>query len=194
MVYTPSGVGMIIDPGCSDSREERKLSSFIDEQGLTPALLINTHCHIDHVMGNHWVSRQYGIRVHIPRGEVAVLQSAPRVAQLYGLSYTHQPDVVLIEGNKVFLDGETFELLQVPGHSPGHIALYHRDQGLLFSGDVLFRESIGRTDLPGGDMDTLMNSIRNELYCLPDDTVVYPGHMEPTTIGHEKRHNPFVRV
>jgi glyoxylase-like metal-dependent hydrolase (beta-lactamase superfamily II) len=193
IAYTDSGTCMIIDPGCYDSREEKTLSDYIANNGLKPSLLVNTHCHIDHVFGNAYVEKTYGLMLHIPEGEKEVLNSASRVADLYGLNYTPHDQVKFFNGDKIFLDGEVFEILEVPGHSPGHIALYNKAQGLLIGGDVLFKQSIGRTDLPGGDMDVLLKSIRNKLFVLPDETVVYPGHMETTTIGYEKLYNPFLK-
>ncbi len=193
IAYTDSGTCMIVDPGCYDRKEEKLLSEFITSHGLKPALLVNTHCHIDHVFGNDYVAKTYGLKLYIPKGEKEVMHSAPRVAELYGLNYTPHDEVSFIEGDKIFLDKEVFEILDVPGHSPGHVALYHRVQGFVFGGDVLFKQSIGRTDLPGGNMDVLLNSIRSKLFVMPDETVVYPGHMESTTIGFEKLYNTFLK-
>ncbi len=192
VVSTENGECMIIDPGCYEKHEEEILSKFISEKNLKPVLLINTHCHIDHVFGNKFVSETYDLTPIIHPIEEPMLAAVSRVAEMYGLDYTPSPKPQLSESKSFKLGNEVFEVLFVPGHSPGHIALYHKASDSLIAGDVLFRKSIGRTDLPGGDMDTLLNSIRTKLFVLPENTTVYAGHMEPTTIGFEKKHNPFL--
>ncbi len=182
----------IVDPGCYDRREQALLKQFIASEGLKPVGLLNTHCHIDHVFGNKFVSETYGLSPVIHPIEEAMLAAVPRVAELYNLDYDPSPDAVFYEGDEIFLDDEKFEILFTPGHSPGHIVLYHAASKTLIAGDVLFRQSIGRTDLPGGDHDTLIESIKEKVFALPDDTKVYPGHMEETEIGYEKKHNPFL--
>jgi|SRR5690554_458791 len=193
VVYTDSGLCMIVDPGCYDASEENILSAFISDNNLKPVLLVNTHCHIDHVFGNKYVAEKYGLTPIIHPIEEPMLDAVSRVAEMYGVNYTPSPAPQILKEDTIKLGDEVFEVLFVPGHSPGHIALYHAKSGNLIVGDVLFRQSIGRTDLPGGDMDTLLNSIRTKLFVLPDETKVYPGHMEPTTIGFEKKHNPFLK-
>ena len=168
------------------------MSNFISEKNLKPVLLINTHCHIDHVFGNKFVSETYDLTPIIHPIEEPMLAAVSRVAEMYGLDYMPSPQPQLSESKRFKLGNEVFEVLFVPGHSPGHIALYHKASDSLIAGDVLFRKSIGRTDLPGGDMDTLLNSIRTKLFVLPENTTVYAGHMEPTTIGYEKKNNPFL--
>jgi len=192
IVYTDSGECMIIDPGCYDKVEENMLSDFIIKNNLKPVLLVNTHCHIDHVFGNKYVSEKYGLSPVIHANEEPMLEAVSRVAEMYGLDYTPSPEPEILVDNEIKLGEESFKVLFVPGHSPGHIALYHAESNSLIVGDVLFRQSIGRTDLPGGDMDTLLNSIRTKLFPLPENTTVYPGHMDQTTIGYEKKHNPFL--
>ncbi len=192
VVFTDAGECMIIDPGCYDKAEEKILSDFITQKELKPVLLVNTHCHIDHVFGNKFVSEKYNLTPIIHPIEEPMLSAVSRVAEMYGLEYTPSPKPKLLKEEDIVLGTERFKVLFVPGHSPGHIALYHSGSGSVIAGDVLFRQSIGRTDLPGGDMDTLLNSIRTELFVLPDATKVYAGHMEPTTIGFEKKNNPFL--
>lgn len=192
IVYTESGECMIIDPGCYDHAEEKILSDFISKNDLNPTLLVNTHCHIDHVFGNKFISEKYGLTPIIHPLEADMLEAVSRVAEMYGLDYTASPAPEILKDDEIKLGNESFKVLFVPGHSPGHIALYHANSTSLIVGDVLFRQSIGRTDLPGGDMDILLNSIRTELFILPDQTIVYPGHMDQTTIGYEKKHNPFL--
>jgi glyoxylase-like metal-dependent hydrolase (beta-lactamase superfamily II) len=182
----------IIDPGTYSNDERRILREFIEKEELQPILLLNTHCHIDHVFGNKFISETYGLRPQIPAKELPLLTAVPRIAELYGLNYDPSPEPDFIEGDEIEMDGERLRVLEVPGHSPGHIALYNEEGKFLIAGDVLFKRSIGRTDLPGGDMDTLLHSIRSQFFTLPDETLVYPGHMETTDIGSEKRLNPFL--
>lgn len=193
LLFTKEGDCAIIDPGCYDKREEDLLKKNMEEKGLKPSLLLNTHCHIDHVFGNEFVHRTYGLDPMIHQKEEIVLASVPRVAEMYGLNYTPSPEPTFYQGNEIVLGEERLKILFVPGHSPGHVALYSEEHKLLLSGDVLFKQSIGRADLPGGSMDVLMRSIAEELLPLPEETKVYAGHMEDTTIGEEKRFNPFLR-
>jgi glyoxylase-like metal-dependent hydrolase (beta-lactamase superfamily II) len=192
LIYGETGDCAIVDPGCYSSEEEKTLVQKIEELNLKPTLLLNTHCHIDHVFGNDFVFRKYGLQPHIHRVEQPVLDSVTQVAQMYGLNYTPSPDPIYFEGDTITLEDEELEILFVPGHAPGHVAFYNASQDFLIAGDVLFKQSIGRTDLPGGDMNTLLNSIKTQLFPLPDETIVYPGHMENTTIGAEKKNNPFL--
>jgi glyoxylase-like metal-dependent hydrolase (beta-lactamase superfamily II) len=193
VVYSASGECVIVDPGCSNATEEQALDRFISEKGLKVVCIWCTHCHIDHVFGLAFAARQYQVVPLIPKAEQPVLDAVERVAEMYGLSYYGSPEVAYFESAQQALGGQNLEILQVPGHSPGHIAFYHRESAQLLSGDVLFHRSIGRTDLPGGDMDTLITSIRTQLFTLPGVTKVYPGHMQPTTIAEEIKHNPFLR-
>jgi glyoxylase-like metal-dependent hydrolase (beta-lactamase superfamily II) len=193
IVYNDSGSCMVVDPGCYDRREADVLKSFIKENNLSPELLVNTHCHLDHVFGNHVIESAYGLSPYIHPKEQPIFDSVAQVASMYGLNYTPGGDPLYYTGDEIRFSGEIFQVLFTPGHAPGHVSLYHADSGMLLSGDVLFRESVGRTDLPGGNMATLMKSIREKLFTLPDDTRVYAGHMGPTTIGHEKKFNPFLK-
>jgi hydroxyacylglutathione hydrolase len=185
---------IIIDPGNSNSRENSILKKFIEEHQLLPKKLINTHCHIDHILGNDYVANQYGLPLESHAGEVPVLDAGERVAQMYGIAYTTSPPITkfLEEGDTVLLDNLSFKILFCPGHSPASICLYSEAAKTLIAGDVLFHRSIGRTDLPGGDFNTLINSIKSKLFVLSDDTIVYPGHGISTTIGEEKKMNPFL--
>jgi glyoxylase-like metal-dependent hydrolase (beta-lactamase superfamily II) len=187
---------LIIDPGCYFTEEENTLKNFIAEKNITPVQLLNTHCHLDHVFGNEWVRKNYALELYIHAGEQPVLEFAPATGNMYGLGFTNYKGKLhfINEGDKIFLGEDVLEILFTPGHSPASICFYCRAQNFIIGGDVLFNESIGRFDLPGGDEQTLYKSIREKLYVLPDETIVYPGHGEPTTIGHEKRYNPFVRM
>jgi hydroxyacylglutathione hydrolase len=183
----------IVDPGCYFSAERKELKEFVNEYKLSLNYLLNTHCHLDHVFGNKFVFDSYKTPLHIHEKEKPVLAYAPVSALNWGLPFDNYEDklVFLNEGDVVLLGDDSLKVLFTPGHSPGHICFYCEKQRFVIGGDVLFKGSIGRTDLPGGDQEALLRSIREELFSLPDDVVVYPGHGEPTTIGFEKKHNPF---
>ena len=185
---------LIIDPGCYFTEEEKMLQNYITTKRLKPLLLLNTHCHLDHVFGNNWVHKTYGLELHLHEGEVVVLETAPASGNLYGLGFTNYkgPLHFLKEGDEIVFGNDKLKVLFTPGHSPASVCFYCEAQHFIIGGDVLFHESIGRFDLPGGNEQTLYKSIREKLYVLPDETIVYPGHGEPTTIGHEKKFNPFV--
>ncbi|MDL5050928.1 MBL fold metallo-hydrolase [Oscillatoria amoena NRMC-F 0135] len=185
--------GIIIDPGCCNRDEENLLAGYIKENSLTVTTLINTHCHIDHVLGNNFVKSTYNVPFLIHKHEEPVLKAVKAYAPNYGFPQYKEvlPDGFLAEGDLISVGNYSLNILFVPGHSPGHIALYNQRTNTLISGDVLFENSIGRTDLPGGDYDTLIESIHNKLFTLPDDVTVYCGHGPATTIGYEKRTNPF---
>ena len=187
---------LIFDPGCNSLDERKQLKSFIDANCLNPVGLINTHCHIDHVLGNEFVARTYNLDLQSHEGEQVVLDACEMVSKMYGISYTPSPKIgsFLKEGDQLRFGETSFDILYTPGHSPASISFYNKEASILIAGDVLFQLSVGRTDLPGGDFDTLAKSIKTKLYVLPDETVVYPGHGAETTIGHEKKNNPFVRI
>ena len=190
----------IIDPGCYFGPERTELQEYIEQQGLTPKILLNTHCHLDHVFGNKFVYETWDLPLHLHEKERPVLEEAAAMGLEWDLPFeNYRGELVdLRPGELVSLRGEArtaedaLRVLFLPGHSPGSLGFYCAAQGFLIGGDVLFREGIGRTDLPGGDHDSLLRSIREELWSLPDDTVVFPGHGEPTTIGWEKKYNPFL--
>ncbi len=186
---------IIIDPGCYFSAEEEMLNNYIQSQGLQPTLLLNTHCHLDHVFGNRWVHQTYGLELHIHAGEKIMLEKAPISGENWGLPFTNYdgPLHFLKEGDRIALGNDELLVIETPGHSPASICFYCEAQQLLIAGDVLFRESIGRTDLPGASHEVLLNSIREKLWKLPDTVAVYPGHGMPTTIGYEKINNPHLQ-
>ena len=196
LLYNDQRKAIIIDPGCYFTAEQETLKNFIKDTKLEPVQLLNTHCHLDHVFGNKWVHETYGLELYLHAQEEAVLQRAPASGERWGMPFSNYkgPLHFLAHGDKVHLGTDELQVILAPGHSPGSICFYHAAQEFLVGGDVLFHESIGRTDLPGGDHATLLNSIREQLYVLPESVTVYPGHGPSTTIGHEKRHNPFVRV
>jgi hydroxyacylglutathione hydrolase len=186
---------IIIDCGCYDSTEEKKLETFLDSNKLTPSLLLNTHCHLDHVFGNGFIYRRYGLKSRADDKDLYNLKAAPDAALMFGLSMDMPPETgePLRDCERIVLNELQCEVLSVPGHTTGSVAFYFASDGVVFTGDALFAGSIGRTDLTGGDYDTLLNSIRTKLFTLPDDTVVYPGHGPETTISQEKKTNPFFR-
>ncbi len=194
VLHDASNECVIIDPGCYTSAEQQTLKKYIEERKLKPVLLLNTHCHVDHVAGNRFVFDTYGLAPIIHKEDLIVLQSQERVCQMYGLNYdpSPMPEKFIKEGDIVSFGNTKLKVLFTPGHAPGHVVFYNAENKLVINGDVLFSGSIGRTDLPLGDFDTLENSIRTKLYTLPNETVVYCGHGLTTTIGHEKKSNPFV--
>ncbi len=195
VLYDDSGACVIIDPGMYSPAEENTFSDFIREKELQPELLLNTHCHVDHVLGNKFIHDQYGLLPQFHEGEVPLLVEVQHYAPQMGIRYELSPipERFLPEEGAVQWGQHRLELIFAPGHSPAHLCFYHSGQRLLIGGDVLFRNSIGRTDLPGGNHQQLLESIRRRIYTLPDETVVYPGHGPETTVGFEKRTNPFVR-
>ena len=195
LVYDDTGETLIIDPGCHNKSEQKWLSQKIKTLRLKPVRLINTHCHIDHVLGNNYVARYYGLKLEIPLKEVPVLNTVSHIAEMYGIAYDEpspEPSSYLDEKVPVLFGNSKLHVYDTPGHSPGSISLFHEPSKTLIAGDVLFKGSIGRTDLPGGDYDTLIQSIKQKLFKLPDETTVYPGHGPTTTIGYEKINNPFL--
>ena len=191
-----TGEAAIIDAGCYYPKECETLKTFIEEEGLTVKHLLNTHLHFDHIFGNGYVYRQYGLKTCAHRDDEDWLMDAPKRTRMFGLAFPDQPVPIgayLEEGDEVAIGRSCLKPIHVPGHSKGSLVFYSEKDGCMFVGDVLFQGSIGRTDLPGGDYGTLIDGICNKLLVLPDNTVVYPGHGEPTTIGHEKEYNYYLR-
>lgn len=185
---------VLIDPGMYTREEQNKVTSFISKNLLKPVLLLNTHCHIDHVLGNKFVFDQYGLKPQFHEGELPLLSAVPGYAPQMGIRYeiSPLPETFLPESGTVKFGQTELELIFAPGHSPAHLCFYSVNDHILIGGDVLFRESIGRTDLPGGNTGQLLKSIREKLFVLPDQVIVYPGHGVETTIGYEKQYNPFL--
>lgn len=194
VLYNEDGLCCIIDPGCYFASEEGLLKNFIQTHSLTPTLLLNTHCHLDHIFGNRFVHRTWGLSLHLHPKEKVVLDHGPQSGQAWGLPFDNYdgPLVYLEAGNMVKLGNEELQVIFTPGHSPGSVCFYSAAHKFLIGGDVLFNGSVGRTDLPGGDFATLEESIKTKLFLLPEDVIVYPGHGSSTTIGDEARDNPFV--
>ena len=196
VLYNEENQCCIIDPGCYFSEEQDELKGFIDKAGLQPILLLNTHCHLDHVFGNKFVHDTWGLTLHIHEKEKPVLDYAPVAGEKWQLPFeNYEGELKYIkEGEKIAIGKDEMEIFFTPGHSPGSITFYNAKDGYVVSGDVLFNGSVGRTDLPGGDFKVLFNSIQTQLFTLPDDTKVYSGHGPVTTIGFEKMNNPFVKL
>lgn len=196
VLYNEKGQCCIIDPGCYFPAEKEKLKSELEKSGLKPELLLNTHCHLDHVFGNKYVHDTWSLPLHLHEFEKQVLEFAPQSGEMWQMPFENYegPLIFLKEKTTINLGNDALEIRWAPGHSPGSIAFYNAAAGFIIGGDVLFHKSIGRTDLPGGDYDTLIESIETQFYTLPDETIVYSGHGEKTTIGFEKKHNPFIRM
>ncbi|MCX2475468.1 MBL fold metallo-hydrolase [Pedobacter sp. MC2016-05] len=185
---------VIIDPGMYEGYEQNELTAFIKQENLKPVLLLNTHCHLDHVFGNKFVFDTYGLKPKFHKGELQVLEAVPSYAPSMGFGkyeVSPLPDEFFPETGAVTFGDSILELIFAPGHSPAHLCFYSKADAALIGGDVLFYGSIGRTDLPGGDHQQLIQNISSKLFVLPDETKVYPGHGPATTIGFEKQHNPF---
>lgn len=185
---------IIIDPGCYTENEKQEVVDFISHRGLTPVKLVLTHAHIDHVLGNNFVCGKYNLRIEMNATETELLKSAELYGEMWGIRMepSPAPEIFLNEGDRVRFGNTELQVLFTPGHSPGSLCFVHAQQKFAIAGDVLFYGSIGRTDLPGGDYDTLIKSIREKVFSLGDDVKIYPGHGPSTTIGHEKKFNPFV--
>ena len=184
---------IIIDCGCYGRAEEKKLEEMLATRGLKPVMLIDTHCHLDHVFGNSFLLERYGLRSWFHEGDKHNYLNAPKHSLMFGLSMEAppEPEGYLADGQEITAAGVTLKVIHVPGHSPGGIALYSESDAVVFTGDALFAGSIGRSDLPGGDHEQLIENIRSRLFTLPPETVVYPGHGPQTTVGQEMNGNPF---
>jgi glyoxylase-like metal-dependent hydrolase (beta-lactamase superfamily II) len=195
VVYDETGECVIFDPGCFEAHEKQALRKKIEELNLRPVRLINTHCHLDHVFGNKFVAETYKLPLEIHALEGPVLASVPMVCQMYGLPLPEEspePGKFLKEGETITFGNTVLKMLFTPGHSPGSLSFYCAEDKFVIAGDVLFYGSIGRTDLPGGDHDTLINAIKTQLLPLGDDITVHPGHGPATRMGYERKNNPFL--
>ena len=185
----------IIDPGCYTLQEQKILSSYIEKNSLTPVKLLNTHCHLDHIYGNKFISDKYNLELGIHEKELPILQRADLAARMFGAKIPEkcEPGYFIREGEDLVFDDITFNVLFTPGHSPGSVCFSNREEKYVIVGDVLFQGSIGRTDLPGGDYDVLIKSIKTQLLVLNDATEIFNGHGPSTTIGEERKYNQFLR-
>jgi len=188
-----SGNGAIIDCGCYDVREIAELENFLKEKHINPVLLLNTHCHLDHLFGNNFVLEKYGLKTYSGELDEVNRRNAVQHAQLFGLMMKEPPEPkgFLSDNQVVIFGAEKLIALHVPGHSPGSFAFYSKESQCVFTGDALFAGSIGRTDLQGGNYETLITSINDKLFTLPPSTKVYSGHGDETSIEKEMKTNPF---
>ena len=196
IVFDKTKECVIIDPGCYTISEKDTLQKYISTNNLVPVKLINTHCHIDHILGNNFIAKTYDLELEMNANDMELIKSSNEIAQLYGFTdyeMSPLPKKFLNEGDTLEFGNSQFKILFTPGHAPGHISLYSEKDSLLISGDVLFNNSIGRTDLPGGNYDLLIESIKNKILTLNDNTIVYCGHGPSTTIGNERLNNPFLK-
>jgi len=194
VIFNEKGACAIIDPGCYFDNEYKELTDFIHTNNLVPKCLLNTHCHLDHIFGNKRIAGLYNLQLQMHPNEKSLFDYAPASGEMWGLPFTNYdgPLIFINDGDKIKLDNDELEVILTPGHSPGSVSFYNSGAKFVVSGDVLFRSGIGRTDLPGGNFDVLIKSIRTRLFTLPDDVVVYSGHGPETTIGEEKTNNPFL--
>ena len=188
---------VVIDAACFYADEKEILLNYILDHDFVVKHLINTHLHFDHLFGVNTLASQFGLTLACHQADEFLLEDIPAQLQLFGLpnvNTDYRPDIgkYLHEGDQITFGNQTLEVIHVPGHSPGSVSFYHKAEGMLFSGDALFHSGIGRTDLAGGNYDELVAGIQTNLFTLPDETSVYPGHGPATTIGYEKAHNPFV--
>ena len=196
VLWDNTGDCIIIDPGCYERNEELELVDFINKNNLNPVKLINTHCHIDHILGNKFVSEKWDLELYMNKIDLPLLEGAGDIAKMYGFKNykgSPYPKHYLEEGDILEFGESKLEILFTPGHAPGHICLFNKEGSFIVSGDVLFNGSVGRTDLPGGDFDTLIESIKTKLMTLQDETIVYCGHGPSTSIGRERLSNPFLQ-
>ena len=194
ILYDETGECVVVDPGCSNEKEESMLVSFIEKNHLKPVRILLTHGHVDHVCGTGFFYEKYGLNPELHPEDMDMYQAAVEHGRIFDFSVKPVPEPVaaLEEGKPVQFGSTSLEVLHVPGHSKGSIAFFHKDQKIMVVGDVLFNDTIGRTDLPGGNLDVLMHSIHTKLLPLGDEVKVYPGHGPETTIGNEKWSNPFL--
>lgn len=194
ILYNELKQAIIIDPGSYFPEEKDLLKAFITQSGLQPQMLLNTHCHLDHVFGNKFVADTYGLSLQLHPKEKPLLDYAPTSGLLYNLPFeSYSGELIFLkDGDSLQLGEDELTVIEAPGHSPGHICFYCARQHFIISGDVLFQNSIGRTDLPGANHQLLINNIKQKLFVLPAETIVYSGHGPNTTIGEEKMGNPFL--
>jgi glyoxylase-like metal-dependent hydrolase (beta-lactamase superfamily II) len=194
VVYNDQKEAFIIDPGCYTRIEQKQLLEFIKDHALTPKGLLNTHCHLDHVFGNQLIADTFNLPAIFHKNEQVVLDRLAEASTKWGIpcnSYTGA--IQYIEnGDTLSLGEEQFSILLTPGHSPGSVCFYHKEQAIIIGGDLIFKDGVGRTDLPGSNPNDLIKSIQDVILPLPENITIYSGHGPATTIGREKRHNPYL--
>lgn len=194
VVYTDTKDAVIVDPGCYTREEKQHLIDFITDNQLTIHAILNTHCHIDHVLGNSFLMQEYRVDLYAHPLDLPTLEMVPYAAKMYGFEgyeTSPLPTQLLADEQTLQFGGIVLNVLVGPGHAPGHVAFYNAENKLVLSGDILFRGSFGRYDLPGGDLETLKKTLKEVMFQLPAETIVYSGHGIETTIGDEKKFNPI---
>lgn len=195
VVYDDTKEGIIIDPGCYETNEQDALTNFLDSEGIKLVKLVYTHCHVDHVLGNNFIAKTFNLKPQIHKAGLPFLENAHKQGEIYGFSMEPSilPESYIEHGDSISFGDSELKAVYTPGHVDGSICLISHDHKFVITGDVLFKDSIGRTDFPTGDFDLLMKSIHSELFTLGDEFSVFCGHGPETRIGHEKVNNPFIR-
>ncbi|MCU4177750.1 MBL fold metallo-hydrolase [Carboxylicivirga sp. N1Y90] len=186
---------VVIDPGCLSAEENKHVSDFIAANELKPVRLLQTHCHLDHVFGTRYIHETYNLKLEAHQGDEFFLEQMQSYAMQFGVQMEENPpaiDIYLNEGDTIKFGNSELKVIHVPGHSPGGVVFYSEADKIAIVGDALFRQSIGRTDLPGGDHEALITNLKEKILCLDDDVVVYPGHGPSSTVGFERMNNPFL--
>ena len=185
--------GVIIDPGAYTDEEEKEIYEFIQNEGIKIKFILNTHGHIDHIIGNAWAKKKFNTPLLMHKDDLPLVNMAAEQAGMFGISFPQppQPDKFIDENDKIEFANTKLKIILIPGHSPGSVCFIDENEKIIFSGDTVFKNSIGRTDLWMGNMDILMDSIKNKIMTYPDEYKLYPGHMEETTVGEERVNNPF---
>lgn len=194
IIAAENGDCIIVDPGCLSVEEQDHLENYLEEKQLAPNRLFNTHLHLDHVFGNHFICERFNLGAEAHKADEFWIEQTVSYAAQMGMQVEQNPPALksyFEDEQEIEFGGSVIKVLHVPGHSPGGVVFYCQKEGFAIAGDVLFRESVGRADLPGGNFDALIDGIKTKLLTLPDEVVVYSGHGPSTTIGHEKVHNAF---
>ena len=192
--HDETNICLIVDPACYGDEEENELFKYITDNGLKPKAIVNTHPHIDHVIGNAFILEKFNLKPTMHASGLKVYKTSPEFANMFGFTIDEfpEPSNYLSDNQYLIIGNTAVKILYTPGHVDGSVSLYFEKQGFVITGDVLFRESVGRTDLPTGNHEKLLNSIKTKLFTLPPQTIVYPGHGEQTTIEYEMQYNPFI--
>jgi len=188
-----SGICAVIDCGCYNKSEFKTFTDFVEKKKFRPALLLNTHCHLDHIFGNGMFREKYGFGAYCHKDDEYNRKDSLIHASFFGLKMEMppEPEGFIADGQEIECGSLRLKAIHVPGHAAGSLAFYYEEGRILFTGDSLFAGTIGRTDLPGGSYETLINSIKLKLFVLPPDTIIYPGHGDKSTIGDEMKSNPY---
>jgi len=194
VVSDSSGACVVIDPACGEPREQEQLAQYLRQHNLVPEMIVNTHGHFDHILGNAFVARTFGVPTAVHPDALPFLEYAWKQGEMFGyeVEAPPTPQMMLSDGGSVTFGTSALQVFHTPGHAPGSVVLYAPEDKFLIAGDVLFRGSIGRTDLTGGDYDLLMDSLYQKVLVLPRDTKVFCGHGPSTTLEHEILNNPFL--